>query len=109
MERVQRRAHKEHRIGEVKYDPTIMPNAERFMCQRGAIMSEIAQAFQVSVRTIYYWRNQYPEFDAAVQAGVDTFLPRVERALAERALGFFMTIKEEVRDEDGKLLQAEQR
>jgi len=45
-----------------------------------------------------------------VQIGVDTFNPRVERALAERAIGFFVTLREEVRDpETGKVLVPAQR
>jgi hypothetical protein len=53
----------------------------------------------MSTQTIANWRNKYPEFRDAIQIGVDTFNPRVERALAERAIGFWVTIKEEVRDE----------
>jgi hypothetical protein len=93
-----------------KYDPDIMPNAAKFMAQRGAILSEIADAFKVSTQTIANWRNKYPEFRDAIQIGVDTFNPRVERALAERAIGFWVTIKEEVRDEKtGKIIQPEVR
>jgi hypothetical protein len=44
----------------------------------------------------------------AVQVGVDAFNARVERALAERAIGFFVTIKEEIRDEQGKVIQQRQ-
>jgi hypothetical protein len=40
---------------------------------------------------------------------VDAFNARVERALAERAIGFFVTINEEVRDERGKVIQPEKR
>jgi hypothetical protein len=39
---------------------------------------------------VYKWLNRYPELREAVQIGVDTFNPRVERALAERAIGFFV-------------------
>jgi hypothetical protein len=39
--------------------------------------------------------NKYPEFMEAVHAGNDSFNPRVERSLAERALGFFIDIGEE--------------
>jgi transposase-like protein len=110
MERLPRRKRKLHHFGRpTQYDPELMPNQARFMCQRGAIMSELAQMFKVSTQTIYNWRNQYPEFDAAVQVGVDAFNARVERALAERAIGFFVTIKEEVCDEQGKVIQPEQR
>jgi hypothetical protein len=75
------------------------------MCQRGAIMSEIADVFGVSIRTIWNWLNQHNELRDAVQVGVDAFNARVERALAERAIGFWITIREEVRDEQGKVIQ----
>jgi len=68
-------------------------------------MSEIADAFSVSTRTIHKWLNQHDELHDAVQVGVDAFNSRVERALAERAIGFFVTIKEEVRDEQRKVIQ----
>ncbi len=53
--------------------------------------------------------NQYSEFQEAIQAGVDTFNARVERALAERAIGFWVTTKEEVRNDKGKIIQPEER
>jgi hypothetical protein len=73
----------------------IMPQFARFMCQRGAVMSKVADAFNVSTRTLFNWLNLHPELHDAVQVGVDAFNARVERALAERAIGFFVTIKEE--------------
>jgi transposase-like protein len=92
------------------YNPEWMPNVAKFMCQRGATMSELAQAFKVADCTLYKWLNRYPELHEAVQIGVDTFNPRVERALAERAIGFFVTLREEVRDpETGKVLAPAQR
>jgi hypothetical protein len=92
------------------YNPEWMPNVAKFMCQRGATMSELAQAFKVADCTLYEWLNRYPELHEAVQIGVDTFNPRVERALAERAIGFFVTLREEVRDpETGKVLAPAQR
>jgi transposase-like protein len=84
-----------------KYNADIMPNAARFLAQRGAIMCEIAAAFKVSTRTIYNWMNQHPEFQEALHVGVDTFNDRVEHA-SEKAIGFWVTTKEEVRGEDGK-------
>ena len=41
------------------------------------------------------WLTQYPELYEAVQAGNDSFTPRVERALAERAIGYEYTWEEE--------------
>src|SRR5262245_50257163 len=110
MERVERKV-KHNRIGApTKYNAELMPRVAKFMCERGATMAELADAFQVSSATLYKWLNQYPELHDAVQVGVDTFNPRVERALAERAIGFFVTLREEVRDpETGKVLAPAQR
>ena len=106
VERCKRRARKQDLGGRpTGYDPDIMPNVARLICQRGAIMSELADVFKVSRRTIHYWMNRHPEFHDAVQVGAEAFNARVERALAERAIGFFVTIKEEVRDEQGKVIQ----
>src|SRR5215470_12187388 len=41
------------------------------------------------------------------QVGVDVFNPRVERALAERAIGFFVTLREEYTDEKGRVVPAQ--
>jgi hypothetical protein len=87
-----------------------MPTVAKFMCQRGATMSELAQAFKVANSTIYEWINKYPEFNTAVRVNADAFNVRVERALAERAIGFFVTLREEERDpETGRLITPAQR
>jgi hypothetical protein len=111
VERRKRRARKQDLGGRpTAYDPNIMPNAARLMCQRGAIMSELADVFRVSRRTIHYWMNQHPKFHDAIQTGVDVFNQRVERALAERAIGFFVTLREEELDpETGQLITPAQR
>jgi transposase-like protein len=110
VERVKRKQRRHEHAGQpTKYNADHMPQFARFMCQRGAVMSEVADAFNVSTRTLFNWLNLHPELHDAVQVGVDTFNSRVERALAERAIGFWVTIKEEVRDEQGKVIQPEQR
>ena len=49
----------------------------------------MADCFGVSTRTFYYWLARYPELQQAIDSGVvDAFSPRVERALAERAIGY---------------------
>jgi transcriptional regulator with XRE-family HTH domain len=87
-----------------------MPTVAKFMCQRGATMAELADAFNVSSSTLYNWLNRYPEFHEAVHVNADVFNVRVERALAERAIGFFVTLREEERDaETGRLITPAQR
>jgi transposase-like protein len=111
MERVQRRRPITGPIGQpTKYNPEWMPNVAKFMCQRGATMAELAAAFNVANCTLYVWLNKYPELRTAVQVNADIFNHRVERALAERAIGGFVTLREEVRDpETGKVLVPAQR
>jgi transposase-like protein len=108
MERVERKA--KHNRTPTKYNAELMPQFAKFMCQRGATMAELAQAFNIANCTLYEWLNRYPELHEAVQVGVDTFNPRVERALAERAIGFFVTLREEIKDPDtGRVIQSAQR
>ena len=72
-----------------KYNPKTFPRTAGFLAQRGAILSEIADCFEVTTRTLSNWLNKYPELRDAVDAGNDVFNSRVERALAERAIGFY--------------------
>jgi hypothetical protein len=77
-----------------KYDPETFPQTARFLAQRGAILSEIADCFNVTTRALSNWLNQHPELRDAVDTGNDAFNTRVERALAERAIGFYVDLEE---------------
>jgi hypothetical protein len=68
------------------YKPEFADQA-RAMCRLGATDEELADHFQVCVRTIYRWRNTHEEFAEAVVAGKDQADDRVERALYSRAVG----------------------
>jgi len=57
------------------------------MCRLGATDEELAEHFNVCVRTIYRWRNTHEEFAEAVVAGKEHADARVERALYSRAVG----------------------
>jgi hypothetical protein len=98
MERVERKAKHNRISAPTKYNAELMPQFAKFMCQRGATMAELAQAFNIANCTLYNWINRYSDLHEAIQIGVDVFNPRVERALAERAIGFFVTLREEVKD-----------
>ena len=65
-----------------------------FMAQRGATIAEMADACGVNTRTFHKWMHEYPNLRDAVDAGNDVFNPRVERALAERALGYSVDVEE---------------
>lgn len=58
------------------------------IAQRGATDMELADAFDVSVRTIYAWKHKHPEFLQALKVGKFEADSRVERSLYQRAVGF---------------------
>ncbi len=78
--------------GNNKYNPKLFPRTAKYLAQRGAIQSEIADCFGVSTRALQHWLTIYPELREAVDAGNESFDTRVERALAERAIGFFVDV-----------------
>ncbi|MDB5704697.1 MAG: terminase [Sphingomonas bacterium] len=68
------------------YDPAFADEA-RDMCRLGATDEELAEHFEVCVRTIYRWRNTHEAFAKAVVIGKEHVDARVERALYSRAVG----------------------
>ncbi len=54
----------------------------------GATLNNLAGVFQVDLNTLELWKNQYPEFMGAINAGRKTYDSNVETALYRRALGF---------------------
>lgn len=70
-----------------KYKPEFCETARK-LCGRGATDIELADAFDVSLATIYRWRNSEAEFCEAVKVGKDAADDRVERSLYQRAVGY---------------------
>jgi len=68
------------------YKPEFAEQASR-MCRLGATDEELAEHFEVCVRTIYRWRNTHEAFADAVVVGKHHADARVERALYSRAVG----------------------
>jgi hypothetical protein len=60
----------------------------RLMCENGARDADLADAFNVSVMTIGRWQSKHEEFAAALKIAKGEFDDRVERALAQRAIGY---------------------
>jgi hypothetical protein len=58
------------------------------MCRQGATDYELAQEFEVATSTIWRWCSKYPEFCNAIKVEKASFDDRVERSLAQRALGY---------------------
>lgn len=58
------------------------------LCQLGATDTEMADFFDVDVRTIYRWKHDHDKFCQALKAGKDIADERVERSLYQRAIGY---------------------
>lgn len=54
----------------------------------GATDQEIADFFEVDVRTIYRWKHDHDKFCQALKVGKDVADERVERSLYQKAIGY---------------------
>jgi hypothetical protein len=70
-----------------KYKPEYCEQAEK-LCRLGATDIEIADFFDVEVRTLYRWKGEHEEFCQALKAGKEISDERVERSLFARANGY---------------------
>jgi hypothetical protein len=70
-----------------KYKPEFVAQAEK-LCRLGATDLELADFFEVDVRTIYRWKAEHDEFCQALKAGKDVADERVERSLYAKAIGY---------------------
>lgn len=80
----------------------------RKLCQMGATDIELADFFEVDVRTIYRWRNTNEEFCQAVCAGKDSADERVQRAFYQRAVGYTFE-SEKIFQHQGEIIRAPSR
>jgi hypothetical protein len=60
----------------------------RKLCELGATDFELADFFEISVRTIYRWQTQFPEFCQVLKAGKEPADDRVKRSLYRKAIGY---------------------
>lgn len=58
------------------------------LCELGATDQEIADFFEVDVRTIYRWKHDNEKFCQALKTGKEITDERVERSLYQRAVGY---------------------
>lgn len=58
------------------------------LCTLGATDQELADFFEVDVRTVYRWKHDHEDFCQALKAGKDVADERVERSLYQRAIGY---------------------
>jgi hypothetical protein len=70
-----------------KFKPEFIAQAAK-LCRLGATDVEIADFFEVDVRTLYRWKGEQEEFCQALKAGKDVADERVERSLFARATGY---------------------
>ena len=70
------------------YDPDGHPKAARLLVGNGKTMIDLAQEFGVNPSTITEWKNNHPDFSAAITLGKEDQIKAVERALFQRATGF---------------------
>lgn len=70
-----------------KYNPQYATVA-RAALRKGCTTAELAEMFGVASNTIWKWRQTYEDFDAAFEELGREFDSRIERTLAERAMGY---------------------
>jgi hypothetical protein len=70
-----------------KYKPEYAKIA-RALVKAGQTIPEIAEAFGISVSTIWLWRGVHPEFMQSFIESSEHFDGRVEAALGQRAVGY---------------------
>jgi AcrR family transcriptional regulator len=93
IERIRPKSHSNLGGRPTKYQPAYARTCT-FLAQRGATVAEMADACDVNTRTFYRWLSEYQELNDAVASGKDAFDTRVERALAEQAIGFSVDVEE---------------
>ena len=72
----------------------------------GATDMEIADFFEVNVKTIYQWKHTHPKFGNALKVGKETADDRVKRSLYMRAIGFEYDAVKVAFDKEGYPLYA---
>lgn len=69
------------------YQAAYAKQAEK-LCSLGATDTEIADFFEVDVRTVYRWKHTHPDFCQALNAGKTSADERVTHSLYQRAVGY---------------------
>lgn len=77
----------------------------RAHCQLGATDVDLANLFGVSTWTIASWGHHYPAFRDALRDGKASWDDRVERSLAQRAIGYSVDTEEIKVTKDGEVLR----
>lgn len=86
-----------------KFQEEYVSKAEK-LCKLGATDIEVADFFDVDVRTIYRWKNENERFCHALKLGKAESDDRVERSLFARATGF-ECVDTDIRVVEGQIVQ----
>ena len=70
-----------------KFKPEFAKQAAK-LAELGATDQELADFFEIEVRTLYRWKHDHDEFCQALKSGKDIADERVERSLYQRAIGY---------------------
>lgn len=70
-----------------KFKEEFIAQAEK-LCKLGATDMEVADFFEIEVRTLYRWKGENEAFCQALKVGKDVADDRVERSLFARANGY---------------------
>ncbi len=70
-----------------KYRPEFAQQAEK-LALLGATDQEVADFFEVDVRTVHRWKAEHDEFCHSLRAGKEVADERVERSLYQMAVGY---------------------
>lgn len=69
------------------YKPEYAKQATK-LAQLGATDQEVADFFEVDVRTVHRWKHDHEDFCHSLKAGKEAADERVERSLYQRAVGY---------------------
>lgn len=99
----------EHPLGRpTKYQPW-MPRVAAVIGKLGGIQPDLAEAFEVDIRTIERWMAEGEDFCRAVKVACGTLDDQVERSLFERAMGFEHDSEEIFHNKDTGIVRAQTR
>jgi hypothetical protein len=77
-----------------KYKPEYAETARKLCARLGFTDEQLADWFEVNVRTIYAWRLRHDEFSQATRAGKDEADDLVERATVQHITGYYVIAEE---------------
>lgn len=77
------------------------------LCELGATDNELAEFFEVSRYTIWYWQSNHKTFFDALRRGKEAANERVERALYSRATGYHYESEKLFYDKEAGVVRAD--